>query len=455
MRILIGGEDEVAFRLVEALMEDHDVTLVCPESPKDENRISNLDAERVSGSMTSVPVLQTAGVKDAELFVGCSPVDERNIVACVSAERLGAKRSVCFINRADVQLADEDASELAQSLGIHTVVRPGLQLAEEILRIIWVPGALDVQVLAQGRVQLLRYPIEENAPIARGPLKDVGVPLGVVLVMARREDDAFVPKGDTRFRTGDKITAMGNPRGIRRLLYDYLMPRGTERRRQEATVVGGGTVGLTVAKGLEDGGWDVKLIESDRARCEEVATHLDGLVLHGDGADLDLLAAEGVGERPVLVAVTNNDERNLLVSLLAKSIGVKRIVTRADALTNERLFEKVGIDVVRSSRGAAVNSVLRMVDVSQSDLLIELEHGEAEVLELVLPDDLPDIPIMRMRSGLFGIIGAIVRGGKVIIPRGQDAVRGGDHLLVFCLREQEEGVRAFFLDGLRALATEE
>jgi trk system potassium uptake protein TrkA len=452
MRVLIGGEDEVAFRLVEALMIDHEVTLICPPAEAHENRISGMDATRVEGAMTSSAVLREARVEGADLFVGCSPVDERNIVACVSAGRLGAKRTICFIMRPDVQEPGEHVEELAESLGIDTVVRPGQQLSEEILRIIAVPGALDVQVFAGGLVHLLRYGVEEGSPIVRGPLKDIGVPPGVVLVMARRGDTVFVPKGDTRFEPGDKLTAMGNMSGINRLLARYLRSSSSGDLRNEATVVGGGTVGLGVASGLEEAGWRVKLIESDRKRCEQVAIPLRGLVLHGDGSDLDLLRAERIGEAPVLVAVTSNDEKNLLVSLLARSLGVDRIVTRADHLSNERLFEEVGIDVVRSSRGAAVRSVLRMVDVASTELLAELEHGDAEVLELVLPEDLPPVPLTRMKAGLLGIIGAILRQGKVIIPRGSDDVQGGDHLLVFCMRSEEEGVREFFLNGLRALA---
>ena len=179
-----------------------------------------------------------------------------------------------------------------------------------------------------------------------------------------------------------------------------------------------------------------------------------GLVLHGDGTDLDLLQAERIGERPLLVAVTSNDEKNLLVSLLAKSLGVERIVTRADHLSNERLFEKVGIDVVLSARGAAVRSVLRSLELTPSEMLAEVEHGDAEVLELVLPDDLPAIPLASMKSELLGIIGAILRKGQVIIPRGSDKVQGGDHLLVFCLRAVEADVRDFFLRRLRDLAEE-
>ena len=455
MRILIGGEDEVAFRLVEALMTDHAVTLVCPEDEAYETRLARIDAERVVGSMTSPPVLRRANIEDADIFIGCSPVDERNLIACLSAKRLGAHRSICFLMRPELQMPDEDAEGLADSLGVDDIVRPGQQLAEEILRIIAVPGALDVQVFAGGRVHLLRYAVEEGATITRGKLAEVGVPPGVVLVMAKRDEQAFVPTGETEFQPGDKLTAMGNMVGINRLLARYLRAPSGEARRHDATVVGGGTVGLAVALGLEEAGWDVRLIESERSRCEEIADHLEGLVLLGDGADLDLLESERIGERPVLVAVTSNDEKNLLVSLLAKSLGVSRIVTRADVLSNERLFEKVGIDVVLSARGAAVRSVLRRVDVARSELLAELEHGDAEVLELVLPDDLPAVPLARMKRGLLGIIGAILRRGQVIIPRGTDHVEGGDHLIVFCMSEVEEAVREFFLHGLRDLAAEQ
>ena len=454
MRILIGGEDEVAFRLVESLMADHAITLVCPETAQHEDRVARMDAERIVGSMTSPPVLRQAKVADVDLFIGCSPVDERNLVACLSAKRLGAHRTICFLMRPDLQMPEEDAEGLAESLGVDQIVRPGQQLAEEILRIIAVPGALDVQVFAGGRVHLLRYAVEPEAAIIQGKLKDVGVPPGVVLVMGKREDQVFVPTGDTEFQPGDKLTAMGSMVGINRLLARYLRASSGGARRHDATVVGGGTVGLSVALGLEAAGWSVRVIESDRKRCEEIAKDLEGLVLHGDGADLDLLQNERIGERPVLVAVTSNDEKNLLVSLLAKSLGVNRIVTRADHLSNERLFERVGIDVVLSARGAAVRSVLRSVDVARTEMLAELELGDAEILELVLPSDLPPVPLMRMKSGLLGIIGAILRKGQVIIPRGTDHVEGGDHLIVFCMREVEEDVREFFLHRIKDLANE-
>ncbi len=456
MRLLIAGSDDAAFRLAEALMEDHHVVVLCPERERYEPRLGALQVEPHYGLVTSVDDLRAAGVANVDLFIAAGTSDEGNLVACVTAKRLGAKRTVGFLfgYALDLGTGREEGTDdpLGAALGIDLIVRPANQLTDEILRIVAVPGALDVEAFVGGRVHLLRHAVEDGAPILRGALKDVGVPEGVVFVMARRGDEIFLPKGDTHFEPGDKLTAMGTLAGINRLLTRYLRAARGEEEVREAVVIGGGAVGSAVALGLEDAGWRIKLIEADRARCESLAPRLQGLVLHGDGADLDLLESERVGDVPVLIAVTSNDEKNLLISLLARSLGVKRIITRADVPSNERLFERVGIDVVRSARGAAVSRVLTGIGVARKELLAELEHGDAEVLELVVPSDLPPVPLLRMKSGLFGIIGAILRRKKVIIPRGSDVVQGGDRLLVFCMRSEEESVRTFFQDGLRELA---
>jgi trk system potassium uptake protein TrkA len=443
MRILIGGQDEVAFRLAEALMVEHAVFLICPESAAGP-RVDRLDVEPVYGAVTSTEALRQAGAPEADIFIACTPYDEQNLVACVVAKHLGAKRTVCFLFRPDLRAALEESTLFAASVGIDTIIRPPEKLAREILRIVTVPGALDVEVFAGGKVQLFRHAVEEGAPITRAALKDVGLPHDVVLVMARRGDEIFVPKGPTRILAGDKVTAMGMPGGMNRLLFRYLRAGTHGRDPRRVTIVGGGEVGLAVALGLEDLGWDVKVIEVKPERCEEIARVLNSLVLQGDGADLDLLQAERVAEDSVLVAVTSNDERNLLVSLIAKHLGVPRIITRADNPANERLFEKVGIDVVRSAQGAAIQSVLRSVVASRAELLAELEHGDAMVIEREIPPELPPTPLMELKAPEFTIIGAILRGGKVIIPKGKDTLEGRDRILVFCTREHEEEARDFF-----------
>jgi trk system potassium uptake protein TrkA len=363
----------------------------------------------------------------------------------VLARRAGVRRTLCFLFRPDIGLDEGDETTLAGTLGIDTVVRPARQLAEEIVRIVRTPGALDVEVLAGGRVQLLRHAIEPGAAITRGTLKEVGVPAGAVLVMVRRGERTFLPKGDTRFEPGDKLTAMGTVEGIDLLLRRFLRAPGSPDEPRRATIVGGGVVGHAVAQALERAGWRLRIVESARARCDELAAQVRGLVLHGDGANLDLLQSERVGDDPVLVAVTSNDEKNLLVSLLAKKLGVRRIVTRADSPGNERLFEAVGIDVVRSARGAAIQSVVAGLAPPGRALLAEVEHGDAEVVELEVPARLAPTPLALLKSDVFAIVGAILRKGRVVVPRGSDALQGGDRILVFCTKQDDERVRDFFL----------
>jgi len=443
MRVCIAGEDHVAFRLAEALMADHPVVLVLPDDVRDP-ALERLDVQVVHGTATSGETLQSAGVASAELFVACTSVDERNLVACVEAKRLGAKQVTCFLRSHTAQSNESDAVSLARSLGIDSVILPAARLAKEILKIVMVPGALDAEAFEGGRVRLVKKRIEEGSFLASGPLKEIGVPKGVVLVMGQRDDETFIPSGDTRFLAGDKVTAMGNLAGMNRFLTKYLESREGGRDLRRATVVGGGVVGMAVAMGLEEAGWNVKIVESDAERAAEIAPRLKSLVLHGDGTDIELLREERIGDDAVLIAVTSNDEKNLLVSLLAKQQGIPRIITRADKPANERLFEAVGIDVVRSAIGAAVSTVVRRANRTDRDVLAEFEHGDVRLVRLEVPAGFRTCPLGDLKAPVFAIVGAILRETEVIIPHGGDLVQAGDQLLVFCRAEGLVETRRFF-----------
>ncbi len=445
MNVLIAGEDVIGFRIAEELMGTHQVVYLAPESAAGPG-LERLDAETVFGAVTSPDALKQAHVKRTDVFVACTTNDEQNIVACIAAERLGAKRTVCILRRPGFLAVGGDDLALAESLGIDWVVRPAEQLADEIIRIVTVPGALDVEEFNEGRIRLLRHAVEEGAPITRSPLASLRLPKDVVLVMLRRGDDMIVPKGDTVVQVGDKVIAMGRWLAVRRLLFRFLRGDSHPTEKRNATVVGGGVVGVAVVRGLEDAGWEVKLIEQSKARCEAVAAQVKSLVLHGDGADIHLLEQEGIGESSVLVATMDNDEKNLLVSLLAKQLGVKRTITRANRLANERMFEKVGIDVVRSAGGAAIRSVVRSIDQTQSEIRAELEHGDACVIELKLPSEFPGTLLRDLHPPTFARVGSVSRGRRVIVPGGDDVLRGGDQVLIFCTRADEQQTREFFLN---------
>ena len=234
---------------------------------------------------------------------------------------------------------------------------------------------------------------------------------------------------------------LGTPRGLRRLR--RLLPTENERqRRGRAFIVGGGLVGAAVAEELGDAGWQVKILESSHDRCQELASQLDCLVLHGDGTDLDTLEQE-VGDEPdALIAVTSNDEKNLLISLLGQYLGIPRVITRADRLVNERIFERVGVDVVLSAKGAAIRRVVNDYVESDEVHVADLEHGDFSVLDINLPIDFAKIALRDLNLPGFAIIGAIVRGRRVKLPQGNDVIEAGDRLLIVCDHDHEEELRA-------------
>ncbi len=443
MRITIGGEDAVAFRLAEALMTDHEVTVIVPQDLRDP-ALERLDVQVLHGPTSAGKTLKAADVHKADLFVACTSADERNLVACAEAKRLGAAKVTCFLRRHEVQTNEIEAASLARSLHIDQVILPAARLAREILKIVLVPGALEADAFENGRVRLVKRSVDVGSPFDGAVLKDLGVPRGVVLVMAQRGSERFIPRGDTQFQAGDKIMAMGNLQGMDALMSEFLTVHKSNKDPRRAVVVGGGAVGFSVAEGLEKSGWKVKLIEADEKRAIEIAPQLHSLVLHGDGTDLELLRQEHIADNPVLIAVTSNDEKNLLISLLAKQQGVGRIVTRADKESNEWLFEQVGIDVVRSTTGAAIRTVVRQVNRSEHDLMAEFEHGDVKVLRLNVPEGTTDLPLNNLQAPSFAIVGAILRDSKVIIPHGRDFIKAHDQLLVFCHANCAEETRTYF-----------
>ena len=443
MYVLITGDSDVASHIAEILMEEHQVVLIGPDR-ENTARLERLDIEIVHGQPTSQSVLRDAHIDRAGVFVAATDNDEQNIVSCIAARRMGAKRTICLLSRPGFVSIQDDEAALAEFLGIDIIVRPSEQLANEIIRIVTVPGALEFAHLLQGRVRVLKHTVEPDAPIADQVLMDTRLPENVVLVMVQRGEESFIPNGRTRFQPGDKVTAVGKPRSIHSLRFRFLRSRTHGRDIQKATIIGGGVVGLLVARGLEKAGWEVKIIEVDSARCDILAPQINGLVLHGDGSDMDLLEEERVTECPALIAVTSNDEKNLLVSLIGRHLGVERIITRADRLSNERMFERVGIDVVRSARGAAIRTVVREVVGAEADLHAELEHGDMEIVEVELPQNNPPVLVQELRATLFALIVTVLREDQVIIPNGQTMLYGGDRLLIFTSREDEAAARAHF-----------
>ena len=442
MRVVIIGGGEIGFALAQGLSGEHDVFVV-DHKPEVADRFEPLDVQFVLGSGTNRDVLGRAGIGGADVLVACTGLDEVNIVSCVVARQMAVPRTICFVSREDFLESGEAARGLA-GFGIDRVIWPEAQLAEEIERIVRVPGALDAETFAGGAIRLVEYRLEPDSPFI-GRVGDLRLPPNSVIVAVRRGEEFFIPRGGSTLQARDKVVVMGAPEAL--AIIRRRMTRNAESTQQRVTIVGGGDVGLRLAERLERDrhGIRVTLIERDRARGELIAGRLrHTLVLNGDGTDLELLESEDVGHSDVLVGVIDNDERNLLASLLARQLGVGRIITRVSNRANLRLFERVGIDIAISARGAAVASILHQIRGDPTRLLAVVEEGAGRILELEVPAGYPRRALRDLAPPVNSIIGAIVRGSQAFVPRGNDHVEPQDRLLVFTTYAAADQVRDYF-----------
>ena len=447
MRIIVIGAGDVGVSLAAALADQHDL-FVIDTNPTAGDRLTHLDVEFVLGSGTNPEVLRQAGADRSDLLIAATRLDEVNIVACAIANQLGTRETICFVTRDDFLRPPGGIESLREHFGIGQVVWPEAQLSEAIRRIIMAPGAIDAGTFADGRIQLLEFRLDESSPMVRHPVSSLDLPPGVVIVAAKHEDSVSIPRGRTRLGAGDKVVLMGTVVAME-TMRDWLSPERPPRATQVVTIIGGGDVGYRLAQSLDGTpGLTLRVVERDRARGELLAATLRrALILEGDGTDIELLESEEIGRSDVLVSVIDNDERNLVACLLGRQLGVRRVVTRVSKPANLRLFERVGIDVALSARGAAVTYVVHRIDGGRASLLAVLEGGEAKVLELVVPDGQPPRAIRDLGLPLDSIVGTILRGDEAVVPSGEDEVHGGDRLLVCCKDAAVRHVRDLFARG--------
>jgi trk system potassium uptake protein len=441
MRIVIIGGGQVGLALAHTLSVRHEVVVI-DHDPAVAERFEALDVEFFAGGGTAGDTLRAAGVERADVFVGCTGLDEVNIVACAMANRHGSPQTICFVSRED--FLSQNGQHGLEQFGIGRVIWPEAQLVADIERIVSAPGALDAEEFAAGAVRLLEYRLGDGSPLTLGPVAGLHLPEGSLLVAVRRGERFFIPRGDSQLMAGDKAIIMGTPEAM--VAVQARVGATRKPGEQVVTIIGGGDVGLGLAERLDASSRvRLRIIERDVARGELLAARLRrALVLNGDGTDLELLEAEDVGRSDVLVSVIDNDERNLLASLLGRQLGVGRVITRVSKPANLRLFERVGVDVAISARGAAVASVLHQIEGGPSRLLAVLEEGEGRILELEVPASYQPRALRDLEPPRDSIVGAILRGDVAIVPRGNDRLLAGDRILVFSTREAADRVRDFF-----------
>ena len=443
MRIVIYGANDMGCLLAINLFEDHDVTVI----DKEENRLEDfdkLDISFVYGSGINPSILETAQIKDADVFIACTDNDESNIISCYAVKRLSQAKTVCFVSKEDCleSLNVLKGSAYLNETYLNLVIFPDELLTSEIFRIITVPKAIEVENFADGKARLTEYRIGEESKLLNKKLKDCHFTDQTIIVGITRDEKLFVPHGETELKLNDKVIFMGQPKSLNILASEFFKDK---RKLKNVTIIGGGNVGQRLAQALESIGVKVKLFERNKKRCEQLSEILQStLILNADGTNYELLKNEDIEQSDVVVAVTNNDEKNLLCSLLAKQFGVEKIITRVSKEANSYLFEKVGIDVAISQNEAAYNEIINSVIESDKGIITTVERGQGAITELKVPKGFKDTKVYELNFPKSAVISIIQRGAKVIIPKGNTLIRENDKLIVFTTQENAKEVKGFF-----------
>ncbi|MDZ7799921.1 MAG: Trk system potassium transporter TrkA [Trueperaceae bacterium] len=423
--VLVGGGD-VGQQIAGALHRTHNVTVMDQQETRAQS-FETLDVRFVRGNGADPDDLKQADVASCDRFIACTPNDDVNVLACLAAKGLGAERTMAFVSRQRYLDAFAHKGAMSQiGLVIDRVLWPQRTLAKQITDIVRVPRAVDSASFAGGRIHLLEYRLREGDPFLGRSLAEVDLPPRALLVGSIRDDSFVIPSGTTVLRPEDKVVFMGTRESMSAVERRFA-PR---KKGPRVAIVGGGNVGFMVAERLQEIGARITIIDSNEARCQKLAQLLpNALVLLGDGTELELMEQERLDDSDVVVAVTDDDSKNLLTSLLAKQLGVPKVITRVGRTRNRRLFERVGIDAPLTPRTAALQEVLNWLRVDEVDHLASIED-RAEVMEVTYPRTAKVGKVRDLGAPPHSLIGAIVRKDKVLIPSGETTIQHDDHLYV-------------------------
>lgn len=440
--MIVVGAGEVGSYVADRLSrEGHDVAIVDMDVSRLRQLADDLDVLTVAGSGTHPQTLERAGVANAALLVAVTSDDEVNLISSLLAKSIGVERTIVRIEAAE--LRGPEAESLRKASGADLVIDPDAETAEEVLELLDYPGADEVAHMANGEVIVIGARLPEHAPLVGRTLKEIGEEFepdwDFVVGSIGRGDETIIPRRDHRLEAGDHLRVAVKKRA-RRLVIELLgLDRGSLNRLM---LLGGGRTAEILADRLTNRGVHVVIVERNPERARQLAERLDDtLVLHGDIADADLLMEADVGRYDMVVALTGEDDANILACLYAKSAGAGETVATVHRLALLSLLGEAGIDVALSPRTATANGVLRFVRGDVAAVATFLQ-GNAEVLQLEVAPNSPADGALVKDLGLPKdvLIGALVRDGKAQIARGRSRLRGRDHIVAFAMPEAVDEV---------------
>ena len=438
MKVIICGAGQVGFNIARYLAaEDNDITIIDSSPEIIQKATDTLDVQGIVGHASYPDVLSRAGASKADMLIAVTHADEVNMVACQVAHSLFDVPTKIARVRNQSYL-DPLWSDLYGSgnLPIDVIISPEIEVAQAISRRLKVPGAFDAVTMADGKVSLIGVRCNEETPILETPLwqlTELFPDLSLTIVGIWRDNRGIVASSDERLFAGDDVYFLADSQHVPRAMAAF---GHEEQEARRVVVLGGGNIGLGLAKSVEEtfGHVSMKIVEMNKERAAFVAQNLErSVVINGSALDQEILEEVNIETAETVVAVTDDDETNILASLLAKRQGAQRAITLINKTTYGPLTGTLGIDAVVSPRAITVSKILQHVRRGRIRSVHSISEGFGEVIEAeaLETSSLIGTPIRDARLPDDVHVGALVRQGKVIVPRGDTVIRAGDLVIIF------------------------
>ena len=447
MKIVIVGAGEVGFHIASHLALENKEVVVIDKNADAIRRLSDhLDVQVVQGSGSSPVVLEGAGIRNAEVLLAVTDSDEANLVACLVANMLSpSTQKLARVRDGDFDRYHDHFRENAPH--IDTIINPEIEVVKTIESLMSVPGAADVGEFADGRIKFIGIYLDKDSRLAGVKLAEIPdkiTHIRLLIAAVVREEELIIPRGDDYLMPGDLVYFISEKDKLQETLAVF---DKYQKPFQRALIVGGGNIGFRLAKSLEENSIYCKIIENNPGRCAEIAEGLyRTVVLCGDGSDQVLLAEENIKDIEVVVTLTNNEETNILASLLAKRMGAKKSIAKISKFSYFPLMKAIGIEQVVSTRLSAINTILRHIRRGKVLSEISIKGEQAEVMEVLALEtsDIVDKPLKKISFPKGAIVTGIIRKDDIIIPTGDSVIRPEDRVIIFARRQAIPKVEKIF-----------
>ena len=442
MKIIIVGCGKIGETLIESLIaEGHDIVAIDKDQAIIDGIIDIHDAMGVCGNGAACDTLIEAGIEKTELFIAVTGSDEVNMLACFIAKKMGATHTIARIRNPEY---DQNSGYMRQQLDLSMVINPELLAAQEFFNVLKLPSAIKVEMFCRRSFEMIELKLKPDSPLVGAKLSELRKTFDAdfLVCVVMRGTDVFIPGGDFVIQADDRVCITATPLEIEKLLK---MIGAMKKQAKSVMLLGASRTGYYLAKKLLTSGTDVKIIEQNPEVAERISDQLPGAdVIQGDGAQQELLLAEGIRQMDAFVSLTGIDEENILIAFYAKSQEVKTAIAKVNRNELAMLAKDLGLEMMVSPKKLISDVVISYARAYQNSMgskietLYKIMDEKAEALEFKVQQDFrhSGIPLKDMQLKPNILIAGINRGRKAIIPSGDDVILPGDRVVVISSRQR-------------------